>query len=96
MNSTQAPKPLDPAQMREATPKILSLKTSKEYVQETTELQSAKNRKSALEVPVLSLIKPENQHKNTRLKSAWNIGEGDPLTNLEASAKEARHSWDAL
>ena len=29
------------------------------------------------------------------MKSAWTIGEGDPLTNLEASAREAGTIWDA-
>lgn len=28
-------------------------------------------------------------------KSAWTIGEEDPFTNLEASARETGTSWDA-
>ena len=38
----------------------------------------------------------ENQHKNTGLKSAWAVGERNPLTNLEAFAWEAGTRWDAL
>uniref|UniRef100_A0A8D1UCF3 KATNIP domain-containing protein n=1 Tax=Sus scrofa TaxID=9823 RepID=A0A8D1UCF3_PIG len=41
------------------------------------------------------LTQPENQHKSTVLKSTWTTCEGDPPTNLEASAGEAGTSWNA-
>lgn len=33
---------------------------------------------------------PENQCKNTRLKSSWTTGKWDPLTNIESFAKKAK------
>lgn len=62
------------------------MKTKRKYFQEN--YRTTGNRKPPLKELVHILTRPENQHKNTRLKSTGSVGEEDPLTNLKASDKE--------
>ena len=51
-----------------------------EYVQKN--YRTAGNRKPTFKGPMCKFTWCANQHKNTKLKSAWTTGEEDPLTNL--------------
>lgn len=47
------------------------------------ENESYRERKPAIK----ELMRPGKQHKKSRQKSAYSVGEGDPLSNLPVSAR---------
>ena len=57
------------------------------------ELQRMKNM--LLKDSHTDITQPENQHKNTHIEKLTKHSEGDQLTNLEASSRKSRISWDA-
>ena len=73
--------------------KYLTLKTNGNYVQENYRTRGS--GKLSLNASVVKLTQPQNQCKNTRLKSTWTTGEVDPFINFEASAREAKPTWGA-